>query len=100
MGWHLTGSEEMAGAEPPPDSPSHRPSVSHDLDPNLCTRCKKKARKPGSVWCNGCFEKGKTAARASIRRQIAAGMPVPHKNWKPGKPRWWKASGCYRKDDP
>lgn len=96
MGWHLTGSEdEVAAGDALQGPPSHRPSISHGLGPELCTRCQKRKRK-GPMWCSACVEHGNGVARASIHRQVAAGMPVPRRNWRPGDPRWWLASGCYK----
>lgn len=98
MGWHVTGSAEVAGAVPfagVGGGSSCRPTVSHDLDPKSCLKCEN-PRKDQSVLCAACIEQGKQAARDSLRRQAKAGMKPG--NWQPGDPFWWKASGCYGKE--
>lgn len=69
-----------------------KPTVSHRVD-----RCLKCGGDKGTneVWCSGCVNNGRDTANASLYRQIAAGRPMDGRNWQPGDPRWWEASGCY-----
>jgi hypothetical protein len=78
---------------------SSPPPVTHGIREDECLRCKAGGVVRPSLWCTTCIELGKEQARTSIARQIAAGMPVPSRNWQLGDPHWWKASGCYGPQD-